>query len=164
MKPVIEWYNDIQHDCTFVRLCLPHAYLVSVRRPRLTLFWQLVKICWAGCYAKAPTVSSDGKVPEIHATLRDDPVSNRRLAQTMEISHLGTLTPKQLVDLALERFNSLEREEEAMLFELFSRVNPGWHVEPIAGEETAEKSDVHPEEPDQCSNYPDCSICGPERT
>lgn len=53
MKAIIEQYYDPMTDCQFVRLCLPRLYLVATRRPRLSLFWCLVKLAWEGCYLKA---------------------------------------------------------------------------------------------------------------
>ena len=55
MKPVIEHYDDHITNCRYVRLCLPRQYLIAVRRPRWSMFWWLVRLAWAGCYAKAPT-------------------------------------------------------------------------------------------------------------
>ena len=61
MKPIIEQYYDPATECQFVRLCLPMQYLVAVKRPRIHLFWQLVKICWAGCFMRATPVRGAGR-------------------------------------------------------------------------------------------------------
>jgi hypothetical protein len=58
-KPLIEQYYDPHTDMQYVRLCLPRSYLIAVRRPRLSLFWQLIRLCWAGVFQSPAKPGAD---------------------------------------------------------------------------------------------------------
>jgi hypothetical protein len=52
IEPVIDQYYDPIDNVQIVRLRVPMAYLVRVRRPRYALFWWAVKLAWLGCFAQ----------------------------------------------------------------------------------------------------------------